>query len=68
MQRLPHLGTESPDLLPLNPYVYVEQADLALLHGSRDAAVALIAQAYLAFDLALLTLAAGYGQDAAGKK
>lgn len=68
MQRLPDLGTESPDLLPLNPRDCVEQADLALLHGSREAAVALIAQAYLAFDLALLTIAADYGQDSAGKK
>ena len=37
----------------LDPCRYVRQADLALLDGSRDEAAALIAQAYLAFDLVL---------------
>lgn len=32
------------------PYRYLREADLALLHGSRDEAVALIALAYLAYD------------------
>jgi hypothetical protein len=32
---------------------YVRQADLALLYGTREEAVAMIAQAYLAFDLVL---------------
>lgn len=35
----------------LDPHRYLREADLALLYGSRDDAVALIAQAYLAFDL-----------------
>jgi hypothetical protein len=35
----------------LDPYRYLRQADLALHFGTRDEAVALIAQAYLAFDL-----------------
>ena len=35
----------------LDPQRYVRQADMALLYGSRDEAIALIAQAYLAFDL-----------------
>jgi len=68
MERLPDLGTGSSDFLSLNAYDYVAQAELALLQGSRDVAVALIARAYLAFDLALLTMAAGYGHDATGKK
>ena len=37
--------------LPLDPCRYVREADLALLYGHREEAVALIAQAYLAFDL-----------------
>ncbi|HET7880591.1 MAG TPA: hypothetical protein VFL55_06865 [Acetobacteraceae bacterium] len=49
---------DDPDLLSLNPYRYVQKADLALLYGSRDDAVELIAQAYLAFDLVLLNAAA----------
>ena len=35
----------------LDPQRYVREADMALLYGSRDDAIALIAQAYLAFDL-----------------
>jgi hypothetical protein len=35
----------------IDPLHYVREADLALLNGNRDAAVALITKAYLAFDL-----------------
>jgi hypothetical protein len=35
----------------LDPHRYLREADMALLYGSREDAVALIAQAYLAFDL-----------------
>ncbi len=35
----------------LDPQRYLREADLALLYGSREDAIALIAQAYLAFDL-----------------
>ena len=35
----------------LDPHRYLREADLALLYGSREDAIALIAQAYLAFDL-----------------
>jgi hypothetical protein len=54
MQRWSDLGVDFPDLLSFNPYHYVQEADLALFYGSREEAVALIAQAYLAFDFALL--------------
>jgi hypothetical protein len=53
MERLPDLGTDPPDLAAIDPCRYVRQADLALLSGDREEAVALIAQAYLAFDLML---------------
>lgn len=36
----------------LDPQRYLREADLALLYGSREDVIALIAQAYLAFDLA----------------
>jgi hypothetical protein len=35
----------------LDPQRYVREADLALRYGSREDVIALIAQAYLAFDL-----------------
>lgn len=35
----------------LDPQRYLREADLALLYGSREDVIALIAQAYLAFDL-----------------
>ncbi|HEY4891202.1 MAG TPA: hypothetical protein VII10_05825 [Reyranella sp.] len=35
----------------LDPQRYLLEADLALLYGSREDVIALIAQAYLAFDL-----------------
>jgi hypothetical protein len=35
----------------LDPHRYLRDADLAMLYGSREDAIALIAQAYLAFDL-----------------
>ena len=35
-----------------DPHRYVREADLALLYGTRERAVALIARAYIAFDLA----------------
>ena len=53
MERLPNLATNRPDFSAIDPCRYVREADLALLYGSREDAVALIAQAYLAFDLVL---------------
>ena len=53
MQRLSDLGTNFAETPAVDPCRYVRQADLALLNGSREEAVAMIAQAYLAFDLAL---------------
>ncbi len=53
MQRLPDLATNFAELSAVDPCRYVRQADLALLYGSREEAVAMIAQAYLAFDLVL---------------
>ena len=53
MQRLPDLATNLAQLSAVDPCRYVRQADLALLYGSREEAVAMIAQAYLAFDLVL---------------
>ncbi len=41
------------ELLMVDPCCYVREADLALLFGSREDAIALIAKAYLAFDLVL---------------
>jgi hypothetical protein len=35
----------------VDPLHYVREADLAVLNGRREAAMALIAKAYLAFDL-----------------
>ena len=51
MEHVPNLGPDYPELSALDPCGHVRQADLALLNGSRDEAAALIAQAYLAFDL-----------------
>ena len=70
MQRLPDLGTNPAQLSAVDPCRYVRQADLALLYGSREEAVALIAQAYLAFDLVLAELRRrhGLGQGVVGKK
>jgi hypothetical protein len=53
MEHLPNLGLDFPELSALDPCGHVRQADLALLNGGREEAVALIAQAYLAFDLVL---------------
>ena len=53
MEHFPDLGSNRPDFSGLDPCHYVREADLALLYGSRELAVALIAQAYLAFDLML---------------
>jgi hypothetical protein len=53
MQRLPDLGTNIAELSAVDPCRYVRQADLALLYGSREEAMAMITQAYLAFDLVL---------------
>ena len=53
MQRLPDLGTNIAELSAVDPRRYVRQADLALLYGSREEAMAMITQAYLAFDLVL---------------
>jgi hypothetical protein len=39
----------------LDPCCYVRQADVALLYGRRDEAVALIELAYLAYDRVLAT-------------
>jgi hypothetical protein len=52
MEHRPILGDE-PEMALADPCHYVRQADLALLYGSRAEAVTLIAQAYLAYDLAL---------------
>ena len=35
----------------LDPQRYLREADLAMLYGNREEVIALIAQAYLAFDL-----------------
>jgi hypothetical protein len=53
MERVTDLGSDRSGLAAPDPCAYVRQADLALLYGSREEAVALIAQAYLAFDLVL---------------
>jgi hypothetical protein len=53
MQRPPDKTTGIPEASVLDPGRYVREADLALLYGSREEAVALIAKAYLAFDLVL---------------
>jgi hypothetical protein len=51
MQRLHGLATDLPEHSSVDPCRYARQADLALLDGSREEAMAMIAQAYLAFDL-----------------
>jgi hypothetical protein len=53
MEHIADLGPDTAGVSPLDPARYVRQADLALIDGNRDEAVALIAQAYIAFDLAL---------------
>jgi hypothetical protein len=53
MQRLRDLETNLPEHSVVDPCRYVRQADLALLHGSREKAVAMVAQTYRAFDLVL---------------
>jgi hypothetical protein len=53
MQHLSDLRTNLAELSAVDPCRYVRQADLALLYGTREEAVAMIAQAYLAFDLVL---------------
>ena len=53
MEHLPDLGPDPSGLSAPDPCGYVRRADLALLYGSREEAIALIAQAYLAFDLVL---------------
>ena len=52
MARLPDLGTGPLQHVSVDPCRYVREADLALLGGMREAAAALVAQAYLAFDIA----------------
>ena len=54
MEYIPDLDSDAWGTA-LDPCRYVRQAELALVHGSRDEAVALIAKAYLAFDLVLAT-------------
>ena len=53
MQCPPDEATGIPEITLIDPCGYVREADLALLYGSREEAVALIAMAYLAFDLLL---------------
>ncbi len=54
MQRPPDEAASISELTAIDPCRYVREADLALLYGSREDAVALIAKAYLAFDLVLV--------------
>ena len=68
MERLTDLGSDRSGLAAPNPCAYVRQADLALLYGSREEAVALIAQAYLAFDLVLADFDEVTELGRAGKK
>lgn len=51
MEYVADLSINHPDLLTLDPCRYVREADAALRSGNREAAVALIQQAFLAFDL-----------------
>jgi hypothetical protein len=51
MGRLPDPETGHAEIVTVDPCRCVREADLALLGGRREAAVALVAQAYLAFDL-----------------
>jgi hypothetical protein len=56
MEYPPVFGVGQPAHQPsvaalLDPQRYLLEADLALLYGSREDVIALIAQAYLAFDL-----------------
>jgi hypothetical protein len=53
MERSSEDATGIPEFSVVDPCDYLREADLALLYGSREQAVALIAKAYLAFDLAL---------------
>lgn len=54
----------------LDPQRYVREADRALANGHREEAIALVAKAYLAFDLLAPQVRRRYpdGLDAAGKK
>lgn len=49
--RVGHSADPSDVATLLDPQRYLREADLALLYGSREDVIALIAQAYLAFDL-----------------
>lgn len=53
MERQPDFLSDILEMTRIDPCRYVREADLALLYGSREEAVALIAKAYFAFDLAL---------------
>ncbi len=53
MERPSDVGSNPPDRATVDPGRYVRDADLALQYGSREDAIALIAEAYLAFDLLL---------------
>jgi hypothetical protein len=46
------LVPDDPRLVSLlDPYLYLRQADVALLQGNREQAITLITKIYLAFDL-----------------
>jgi hypothetical protein len=49
--RVGHPADQSSVAALLDPQRYLREADLALLYGGREDVIALIAQAYLAFDL-----------------
>jgi hypothetical protein len=53
MEYLAEFRSDGRAVSPADPSRYVREADLALLYGSRELAVALIARAYLAYDLLL---------------
>ena len=65
MRYLPDLGSIPADGPPSDPSHYVRQADLALLYGSREQAVALIELAYVAYDLLYARCEAIIGCDRA---